>query len=358
MMVRTALKYILIVVGLAILYLSTSKNMMQQISDARNDNDEWWGSHFAYEGDLVGMSYLYYEKKFHKPGQRIYKPKQCDSGKGVNLVIWGDSYTQYFGDTCFCADKYQYGRRYFSKLDYTLDSSKRNILIIESTERLVREYFANNRMANEVKLLSYKNVLSGIQRYHKQVNTAAFSIPDVSMLFNEHINQNIEYNLFNYNFVSPARKMKAWMNYKVFNRASGDAVLSDDADRLFLKETTLKKGNSGYANPLTNEEIDKLVAVFNDLYDRYRNAGFDEVYLSLIPNAVAIYQPENYNMLIPRIQQHASLKMKCIDIYTVFRQHPDDMYWRGDTHWSNKGADEWLKIVNRILSDTSYNASL
>lgn len=357
MMVKQVLKYIMIVVGLAVLYLSTSKDMMQKISDARNDNDEWWGSHFAYEGDLVGMSYLYYEEKFHKPRQRVYKPKQCND-KGVNLVIWGDSYTQYFGDTCFCADKYQYGRRYFSKLDYTLDSAKRNVLIIESTERLVREYFANNRMVNEVKLLSYKNILSTMQSPHKPVYTAVFSMPDVSILFNDRINQNIEYNLFNYNFLSPARKMKAWMNYKVFKRASGDAVLSDDADRLYLKETTLKKGNSGYATPLTNEEINKLVAVFNDLYDRYRNAGFDEVYLSLIPNAVTIYQPEKYNLLIPRIQQHAALKMKCIDIYTVFRQTPDGMYWKGDTHWSNKGADEWLKIVNRILSDTAYKASL
>ena len=61
--------------------------MMQKISDARNDHDEWWGSHFAYEGDLVGMSYLYYVKDFHKPRQRVFAPRNCNNGKAVNLSL-------------------------------------------------------------------------------------------------------------------------------------------------------------------------------------------------------------------------------------------------------------------------------
>lgn len=331
---------------------------MQKISDARNDHDEWWGSHFPYEGDLVGMSYLFYEKQFHKHRQRIYKPRVCGNDSNINLVVWGDSYTQYIGDTCFCASKYKFARRYFSTLEYTLDSNCRNVMLIEITERLVREYFANKRMFDEVKhfvpqKLSYNTTV------HAKVYTAGIQdMPYFKVFFNENINQNIEYNLFNYNFMSASRKIKAWMNYKVFNRASGDAVLADDGDRLFLKATTGNKELTGYATPLSDDEINNIVQVLNDIDAHYRQEGFGEVYLALIPNAITIYQPQKYNMLIPRIQQHPDLKIKFVDIYTTFRQHPENMYWRGDTHWSNAGADVWLKMINRILTDSTYRASL
>lgn len=351
-MLKKILTYCLIVFGLAVLYLSTSKDMMQKISDARNDHDEWWGSHFAYEGDLVGMSYLYYVKDFHKPRQRVFAPRNCNNGKAVNLVLWGDSYTMHFRDTDFCADRYQYGRRFFGDIKYQLDTSLRNVLVIEITERIVREYFVGNRMYNEVKKadtgskVSYEYEVKNTIKYAK-----LFDMPDVNALFNPHINRNIEYNLFNYNFISPIRKTKALISYKVFNRASGDAVLSKKGDRLFYNKTLDKKETTGFNCPLSDAEVNKIVKLLNEIDEHYKTEGFDEVYLSLIPNAVTIYQPKGYNMLIPRIQKHKALKMKVIDIYTPFMQKPDGMYWRGDTHWSNAGADVWLKIVNRVISD-------
>ncbi|OSZ79423.1 hypothetical protein CAP35_14565 [Chitinophagaceae bacterium IBVUCB1] len=341
-------RYILIVLGLLVLYLSTSKTMMQKISDARNDHDEWWGSHFPYEGDLVGMSYLYYEKRFHKPKERVYEPKQCDSNNNINLVLWGDSYTQYMGDTCFCAATYQYGRRFFSNLTYRIDSTKRNILVIECTERLVRGYFSDTRMLNEV--VKSDEQKSTYIAPIPHTTYVSFAMPNMASIFNEHINQNLEYNLFNYNFINPVRKMKAWMNYKIFNRASGDAVLAAAGDRLYLKSTLSSTSPEGYTTPLTNKEVNQLVQTLNTIHRHYKAAGFDEVYLSLIPNAVTIYQPQGYNGLIPCIQSHPDLQMKCIDIYTVFLQNPDGMYWRGDTHWSNEGASRWLQIVNAAIT--------
>ncbi len=353
-MLKRILTYCLIVFGLAVLYLSTSKDMMQKISDARNDHDEWWGAHFAYEGDLVGMSYLYYVKDFHKPRQRVFAPRNCDNGKAVNLVLWGDSYTMHFRDTDFCADRYQYGRRFFGDIKYQLDTSLRNVLVIEITERIVREYFAGDRMYDEVKKADTGGKVSFRHEERNTVKYAKlFSIPDVNALFNPHINRNIEYNLFNYNFISPIRKTKALISYKLFNRASGDAVLSIKGDRLFYNKTLDKKETTGFNCPLSDEEVNKIVKLLNEIDGHYKAAGFDEVYLSLIPNAVTIYQPEGYNMLIPRIQNHQALKMKVIDVYTPFMQKPDGMFWKGDTHWSNAGADVWLKIVNKVLSDTT-----
>lgn len=353
-MLKKILTYCLIIFGLAVLYLSTSKDMMQKISDARNDHDEWWGSHFAYEGDLVGMSYLYYVKDFHKPRKRVFAPRNCDNGKAVNLVLWGDSYTMHFRDTDFCADRFQYGRRFFGDIKYQLDTLLRNVLVIEITERIVREYFAGDRMYDEVKKadtggnVSYGNEVGNTIKYAK-----LFNVPDVNAIFNPHINRNIEYNLFNYNFISPIRKTKALISYKLFNRASGDAVLSKKGDRLFYNKTLNKKETTGFNCPLSDEEVNKIVKLLNEIDGHYKAAGFDEVYLSLIPNAVTIYQPEGYNMLIPRIQNHKALKMKIIDVYTPFMQKPDGIFWKGDTHWSNAGADVWLKIVNKVISDTT-----
>lgn len=353
-MLKKVLTYCLIIFGLAVLYLSTSKDMMQKISDARNDHDEWWGSHFAYEGDLVGMSYLYYVKDFHKPRQRVFAPRNCDNGKAVNLVLWGDSYTMHFRDTDFCADRYQYGRRFFGDIKYQLDTSLRSVLVIEITERIVREYFVGNRMYNEVKKADTGNKVSYVYEVKNTIKYAKlFDMPDVNALFNPHINRNIEYNLFNYNFISPIRKTKALISYKVFNRASGDAVLSKKGDRLFYNKTLDKKETTGFNCPLSDDEVNKIVKLLNEIDEHYIAAGFDEVYLSLIPNAVTIYQPEGYNMLIPRIQNHKALKMKVIDVYTPFMQKPDGVFWKGDTHWSNAGADVWLKIVNKVISDTT-----
>eukprot|EP01136_Pigoraptor_vietnamica_P025496 Opistho-1_new@79571 len=357
-MLKRILTYCLIVFGLAVLYLSTSKDMMQKISDARNDHDEWWGAHFAYEGDLVGMSYLYYVKDFHKPRERVFMPRKCDKRKGVNLVLWGDSYTMHFRDSNFCADRYQYGRRFFGDLEYQLDTSLTNVLVIECTERIVREYFVNGRMYNEVKPVQAEKKVSFSDGINYSVKHAAvFGLPSIKIFFNPHINRNIEYNLFNYNFISPIRKTKALISYKLFNRASGDAVLSKKGDRLFYNKTLDKKETTGFNCPLSDNEVNKIVKLLNEIDAHYKAAGFDEVYLSLIPNAVTIYQPVGYNMLIPRIQNHQDLRMKCIDVYTPFLQKPDGMFWKGDTHWSNAGADVWLDIVNRIITDTAYSAS-
>ncbi len=320
---------------------------MQKISDVRNDNDAWWGSHFPYEGDLVGMSYLYFEKSFHKPKEKRYTKADCNKDS-INLVVWGDSYAQYMADSSFCVANYQYGRRYFSTLKYDIDSTKRNIMIIEITERLVREYLSNTDMFNHVVREDGKVAIDNIPS--PNVQYAAIKLPDVNNLFNEHINQNLEYNLFNYNFINPIRSSKAWMNYKLFHRASGNVVIANNSDRLFLKETTQRKGLTGYATPLADKEVTDIVGALNEIDNHYKQAGFDEVYLSLIPNAVTIYQPMGYNMLIPRIQTHHALQMKCIDVYSVFKQKPDGMYWQGDTHWSNEGANRWLKLVNGTIT--------
>jgi hypothetical protein len=174
----------------------------------------------------------------------------------------------------------------------------------------------------------------------------------VADLFNKNINQNLQCNLFNYDFIMPMFHWKAALNYYIFNRASGDVVISKDRNFLFYTETvSLTNVGSSYA-AIPADHITAYVNNFNAIYDHYKAEGFDEVYLSMIPNSATINQPEGYNNLIPLIQKHPQLRMKLIDIYNAFKTIPGDFYYHGDTHWNPKGKQLWIDIVNDTLINT------
>ncbi len=176
-------------------------------------------------------------------------------------------------------------------------------------------------------------------------------LPQLSVdnFFNKYINQNLQCNLFNYNFIIPVFECKAALNYYIFNRASGDAMISEDRNFLFLKETVSKTDIGSSYVPVNNSDITGIVNNFNKIYAHYKEEGFSEVYLSIIPNSATIVQPEGYNNLIPLIQNDVRLKMKVIDIYSVFKKSSDLYFLPGDTHWNFKGKQLWLDVVNEQL---------
>ena len=139
---------------------------------------------------------------------------------------------------------------------------------------------------------------------------------------------------------------KAALNYYVFNRASGDVVISNDRKFLFYKETVSKTDVGSSYFPVTAGDAANIVDVMNNIYEHYRAGGFAEVYVSIIPNSPTIMQPEGYNNLIPMVQNDPRLKMKVIDIYTVFKNSKDVYYLPGDTHWNHNGKQRWLDLVN------------
>lgn len=157
--------------------------------------------------------------------------------------------------------------------------------------------------------------------------------------------------MFNYNFLIFPRQVKAVLNYTLFNRASGDVVISDDGNYLFYKITTMQNNLCSSYDRLGSNEVSTIVASLDTIYDHYKQAGFDEVYFSAIPNPASILQPAPYNNLIPLIQNHPKMKMPSIDMYTLFKQaqEPASLYRAGDTHWSNRGLHLWLQQVNNIL---------
>jgi hypothetical protein len=194
-----------------------------------------------------------------------------------------------------------------------------------------------------------KKNITGLDGLEKMRYLAGVSV-NVNDLFNKYINQNLQCNLFNYNAMMPMFESKAALNYYLFNRASGDVVISNDRDFLFLKETVSYTGEASSYGPLTGDEVSRLVDNLNTIYDHYRQNGFREVYLSVIPNSATVNQPEGYNGLIPKLQNDVRLRMKVMDAYAAFRNTKERIYLPGDTHWNNAGRQLWLDIVNDTLA--------
>lgn len=353
-MYKKILSYFFIVFGLVVLTASTSRNAMEQIARYR-DSEKWWGAYPCLHGDLVSLCYLDFVKKFSSPhiNTPIIKPPR-PIAQNTALYLHGDSYSYHLHDTDFAGLSAFYPIDRNHGMNYHLDSTKRNILLIEISERYIRSYFGGLQMLDEVcdSMVKKKSIASlypntaGHRQYASLLPT--FSIDD---LFNKYINQNLQANLFNYNFIIPMFEAKAALNYYVFNRASGDVVISNDRNFLFLKETVSKTDIGSSYVPLTDADISWLVNNFNIIYDHYKKSGFSEVYLSMIPNAVSIEQPEGYNNLIPSIQNDPRLKMKVLDIYTAFKNAGEVVYLPGDTHWNEKGRQIWIDMIHQRLSN-------
>jgi hypothetical protein len=344
-MLKKIARDILIIAGVLIMAASTSRTFMQKVSEKRIDREEWWGVHKPVEGDLVAMSYLGFVDKFLSPRDYYFTKHPVDSSN-TDLYIYGDSHIWKIPDTAYAAvNKFTYVWRGNADLVYTLDTSRNNILLIEITERYLRDYFSRTEIFDHVK----KEQATAAIPHDLQLTYSEFKLPYVEDIFNPNINQNIEFNLFNYNIINPVRKTKAYLSYRLFNRASGDVVIAKDGSRLFLKETVQGRRVENSYYPVSDEEINNMVANINAINDHYRQEGFDEVYLSIIPNPATNLQPEGRNNLIPRLETNAALKIKLISMYDLFEHAPPGIHRPGDTHWSNAGLQIWLSEVNKML---------
>lgn len=351
-MIKKIVRDLCILLGLVALYASTSRSAMQYLSDKR-DRNAWWGTYQCPHGDLISMSYLDFIGRFLLPEDKTRIPPPTYNGKkNTVLFLQGDSYSWHMNDTDFCglASYKHIPRR--TKLNYHLDSAQTNILLIEIAEREVRNYLTTQVIFDEIVDSPIVESPKVSFATGKAANRMAGILPQLSAdaVFNPFINQNLQFNLFNYQFIMPLFQSKAAINYYAFSRASGDVVISDDKNYLFLKETvSYTDAGSSYIT-ISDAEIDNLVANLNGIYYHYKKSGFAEVYLGIIPNSATIVQPKGYNNFIPRIQQSASLKMKVIDSYTFFKNSDHEYCYHGDSHWNYWAKQNWLALVNKELA--------
>ncbi|PQJ11699.1 hypothetical protein CJD36_007855 [Flavipsychrobacter stenotrophus] len=355
---KKILSWICIVFGLAVLVFGTSSELFNFVHGKKyyQNNKSWWGEHHSDNGDLVNMAYLDDINTFRSPKDYVFTTPADTGAKNIDLYVWGDSYLEDVPEKAFAhVANYHFGRTYYEELHYKLDKSKRNVLIIETSERFARPYFSYRSIYNSVS--REKDTGTAIGATFKVTNSyAALGINvGIEDFFEGHINQNLEFLLFNYNFLNKPRFLKADMNYLLFNRGSGNVVISDNGRNLFIKETILPKHGYSSYQVLPNSDIDWFVKEFDSVYDHYKAEGFDEVYLSVIPTPVTILQPARYNHFLPRVSAHPNMNMPLIDLYPIFKSdaNPSRLYRSGDTHWNNNGMQIWLGMVNEVLRKES-----
>ncbi len=265
-----------------------------------------------------------------------------------NLYIIGDSFTEHgrlsAGDLPVHKLRWQHWEDPRNQV-VQLDTTRRNVLLFETVERHFREHAAG--AVNNLLVVADSN-RTGIPKPEKPSWWAKL----IEMVRSKGIDERLETVLFSHDLFQLFREGKAILNQSWFNRAAPTVSLSTDKQHLFtdLDTSPDKPLNSSFA-PLTNAEVDTLIAHLNEAAARYRKAGFDEVLLSIIPNKATLEEPNRgaYNHLIERVQQHRGLTVKAIDVYTPFRaQHPAP-YLLGDSHWNCTGRKLWLDAVaNRL----------
>lgn len=321
-------------------------------------------------GDLYRLSYL---KKFKGNLEKSIEHKFSGHKKpssATNLYILGDSFTMEDRVNKDDFDVSQYRQIHWLNFEtINLDSTKRNILIIETIERYFKERFSKDVHNIELQQDKITTIVpSPIRKLPfigKAINYLSTNFPsEFQFLKNEFnfyknskfpsssdIEKRLEITLFNYDFVLPFRELKASINYEFFDRVEKQIILSKNHEHQFIYQEADSTNNYSSFYPVTQFEIDTFIYYVNKTRDYYLKMGFKDIYLSIIPNRVSLLAPELgiYNHLVERIQDSPNLSMQPLDIFHIYQKNPIIYLSKSDTHWSVEGRNEWLKMVNSEL---------
>ena len=289
-------------------------------------------------GDLYRLSALPQFKQVQPVCELVNRSSDTAA---TQLYLIGDSFSEpeRLGKSDFRVSHFQ-RVAWDNQQKVQLNPAKRNVLILESVERHVREHFA--KYVNEFVVDKDTAQAPAIPQTLRQQLSHEFHRTDVE--------ERLESTLFSQDWAFWFKERKASLTLNWFDRASASVSLSKDHRHLFLNSDTDEKKplNSSYST-LTDREVNALVDSINAVADRYKRMGFDAVYLSLIPNKASILEPDRgvYNHLIERIQRHPNLRVSIIDTYNPFKNSPQSPYLKSDTHWNCEGRAIWLNLTRR-----------
>jgi hypothetical protein len=289
-------------------------------------------------GDLYRLSNL---PQFRVPIQKC-ETKPIEKIKNTHLILLGDSFTEEgrIGKENFITDGFQ---RFFVAADTNIAGLKineKNILVIETVERHLRERFKNNFRG--LSILNNKG--NRVPPIPSGGEWKGWAFP-----YNKERHESA---LFSSDFFLQFKEWKAWINWKFFNRTDSLVAVTDDG-KCLLYGTDVQKGINSCFDNISEEEINQIVKNINESYNFYKKQGFNEVYLTICPNKTSIYAQNvgEYNHLIERIQNHKDLKMPFIDVYTPIKNSQKMLYDIGDTHWNCEGKQIWIDSLNERMKN-------
>lgn len=304
-------------------------------------------------GDLYGFSYL---PLFKVNYTIIPPPVQLEKNKNINFYCICDSYIFGYpiGDSLlYGVNRYIQSRWFFDEvINEEIDTTKTNFLMIEMAERNTRFFLSDSSDIYSKLIPANYPVNNNSVSYKKDLKQ------NVEKVFsNTFINKNLEFNIFDYSFLTPLKEFKASMNYELFNRYNTDVVMSGNKRFLFYKptvDTTTKESSFKY---LSEKECSDMTSHLNSIYEYYHRRGFKYIYFSIIPNPVSLIEPSysKYNELITKIQNDPNLKVPFLDAQSILSNDPEKFYKKSDTHWNSYGFNMWLNKLNEILKKISEN---
>jgi hypothetical protein len=348
---RKILLAVIAVVFIIIYAASSFEPLMKIIVPYRYEMKSELGSDKYAYGDLYGISYLPQFRIVEPPNGAIHidVPK---SKRDINLYGLVDSYIYSFvkSDSVFYGVKKYWFSKWADPTKYTVKVNPRekNVLFLQSGERYVSLWADTDRVFSRLHVVDDTTAL--VKQPDKIIARRSFVQEVHDFLFDKDLQSNLEFNLFNYRLFSPLKELKAKLNDKIFNRVDNGVIVSKSGKYLFLNETADTSKESSF-RAISQNEIDKIVWGLNKVYDRYKPMGFDEIYLVMVPNPVSIIEPNdrNYNFLISRIQNDPKLKIKFIDLYSIYKNSTQQIYKNSDSHYTNTGFKILIDELNKNL---------
>ncbi len=324
---KKALKYMALVFFGFLWFLGCSPKTTKYLFDEGYLKDD-----FQY-GDLYRLSNLPQFKEPLSECKVIYTGEKSD----VHLYLAGDSFTdegRVSGEE-FSGASYQ---RIFvaNPNDSLVLKEGQRILVIETVERHFRERFS-------------EQVWNNWQLYQKRI-----SPPEKKDFYQVFLNFKIPYKeemhestLFSFSWALWFKELKASMNYHLFDKVDPKVALVNNT---LVYDLDVESGISSIYDSVEDEEIQRIVKNANVTRENYLKLGFDEVYLSVIPNKSSLVENNNprYNRLIERVENHPDLKIPVISVWKEFTAK--NYYQKGDSHWNCEGQQIWVDKVNQQLN--------
>ena len=327
------LKYIALVIFGFLWFLGCSRDTVVYLVD-----NGFIGDDFRY-GDLYRLSNL---SAYRVPAEKCDRPYR-GAKVPVALYLAGDSFTEEgrVNRKEYATDRYF--RSFVADGQVPLQPSDgKKILVIETVERHLRERFSEKPWMNWVVPQPAAAVpgpesfsFAGLYR----------ALVDYKIPYREEMHESV---LFSSDFILKIKEWKADFNYRIFGRVDPKVgVLKNQ----LVYDLDLAPGISSVYDPVPEEEISRIVKHANATREHYRSLGFDEVYLSIIPNksSLLIRDDTAYNHLVERVEGHPDLQVPVISVWKAFTAK--NYYQAGDSHWNCAGQKLWVDAVNERLSN-------
>ncbi len=312
-------------------------------------------------GDLYGLCYLPGFKMRLAPFKKYAKPDHRPV-TNKNLYIIGDSFLadktlsgafSSFDDVIFLDRRFPFG-------PISLDSTKKNYLVLEFAERNLNDYSLEHTpevrwTASEIKNGSNFNRGAQPPGANRMPQPASLLSRTSKILFNKDLSRNLELLLFDDKVLTPVKEARASLNYALFGRVAKEVAVSTKKDRLFLNSTVDTADAQSAFRKKSAAELNDICKNLDVARKYYQSMGFKKVYLAIIPNPVALYDSTRmpYNHLLERMEYKTTLSV--ISVSEIYKHNSQNLYYRSDAHWNPSGLDIWVKKANQVFQTDLAN---